>query len=415
MLTHRAVERLACSDGHGLYPFAKELMKRVKNPKALFDDALEVVEASSRPANEDFFGGLISGANERDPKIAKTLIRLALQSPKLRGNSIALIRSGGLEADDIALAISLLQGGDVKPWQFQNLGLWRVGIGQLTAVLRELERHGNDGLWSILDIVGMYLHGGANAASRQLIALTKRVLINPMLMTAVRNNMDGYHMEQMVERLAKLGVISEAYAKQLAKQVLRICRQGTGRVFYNLDGPVRKILGQLVALHPKVTWAEVAKKLTSKSWHDRFYAEKLLEASHRDDHLARGLSFGVPQNIYLDWVRSKPSRRAAIAVAWLSIAEKAESGLKWHPELEAFVAEFGDQPDVLSAISRRLIPTSFWGGLAPHLEQVVPLVESWQTHPNAHLRDWAANQLDWLRKTIAHETRRSEEDVVRYG
>ena len=55
---------------------------------------------------------------------------------------------------------------------------------------------------SILDIVGMYLYGDKNTATKELITLVKRVLITPALIDAVRNNMDGYHMEQMVERLA---------------------------------------------------------------------------------------------------------------------------------------------------------------------------------------------------------------------
>ena len=55
--------------------------------------------------------------------------------------------------------------------------------------------------------------------------------------------------------------------------------RGTDRVFYDLDDPVRKIFsGRLIALHPTVIWAEIGKKLTSKSWYDRFYAEHLLEA-----------------------------------------------------------------------------------------------------------------------------------------
>lgn len=415
-LINRGLERLTCIDGNGLYAFAKELMKRVKNPRTLFDKALKVAEANAQPPNRGFFGGLISSADERDQQLAKTFIRSALQSPKLKGDAITIIGSGSLQADDVALVISLLRSGDIKPWQCQNLGLSRVGTTQFMAILRELERHGNDGLWSIMGIVGMYLYDGKNTATKELIALVKRVLITPVLMDAVRNNMDGYHLEQMVKRLAKLGVLDEAYTKKLAKQVLRICRQGTDRVFYNLDDPVRKILGQLIALHPKVTWTEVTKKLTSKSWYDRFYVENLLQARHHDDHLARGLSFDVPQNIYLNWVREKPKVRARNAVAWLPIAEKEDSRqLKWHPELETFVAEFGDQPDVLPSISRRLIPTSYWGGLARHLEPIVPLAESWLIHPNAYVREWAASQLDWLRKTIVEETKRSEEDVVRFS
>jgi hypothetical protein len=414
-LINQAVERMACSDGHGLYQFSKELMKRVKNPSTLFDKALKVAEANSQPPNRGFFGGLISSVDERDQQLASTFIRSALQSPKLKGDAIALIGSGSLQADDIALVISLLQSGDITPWQCQNLGLARVDITQLMAILRELERHANEGLWSILDMAGMYLYDGKNTATKELITLLKRVLVTPALMDAVRNNMDGYHMERMVERLAKLGTIDEVFAKKLARQVLRICRQGTGRVFYDFDDPVRTVLGQLVALHPKATWAEVAKKLASRSRYDRFYAENLLKAAHHDDHLARGLSFAVPQDIYLDWVRDNPEARAAIAVSWLPIAEREDSGrLKWHPELEAFVAEFGDQADVLSAISSRLIPTSYWGGLAPHLEPIIPLVESWLSHPNAHARNWAASQLDWLRKTIVDAMKRSEEDVVRF-
>src|SRR5690606_30852180 len=118
--------------------------------------------------------------------------------------------------------------------------------------------------------------------------------------------------------------------------------------------------------------------------------------------------FDVPQSIYLDWVREDPKTRAASAVAWLPIAGRQESGLKWHHELEAFVAEFGEQPDVLPAVSRRLMPTSWWGGLARYLEPIIPLVENWLSHPNPHVRDWAVKQLDWLRKKIVDETKRSE-------
>ena len=164
-----------------------------------------------------------------------------------------------------------------------------------------------------------------------------------------------------------------------------------------------------------MTWEEVSKKLTSKSWYDRFYVEHLLEASRSDDHLARGLSFAVPSSVYLDWVRANPKARAADAVAWISIAEKDGSGrLQWHAELEAIVREFDGQADILSAIGKRLHPTSWWGGLAPHLEPIVPLVESWLNHQNAAVRTWAAKQLDWLRATIISETKRSDEDDVHF-
>lgn len=416
-LIQRSVGRLACGDGDGTYSFAKELMKQAENPQALCEKAIEVAEGSVIAPNRGFFGGLIAGADERDSKLAKALVRSALQSPRLKGEAIALIGSGRLQADDIQLIIVLLKGGDIKPWQCRNLRFAQLDVLLLMPLLEELESHGNDGLWTILDIVGMYLYDGKNTATKELLMLIKRVLVTPVLMDAVRNNMDGYHMEQMAARLAKLGAINEPYAKKLAKQVMSICRQGTDRVFYDLDDPIRKILDNLMTLHPLPVWNEITKKLTSRSWYNRFYAENLLEARHQnDDHLGRGLSFNVPAQIYMDWVREKAKARAAMAAAWLPIAEKGDAGqLKWHPELEAFVGEFGDQPNVMLAISRRLTPTSYWGGLARYLEPIVPLVESWSTHPNPGVRSWAAAQLDWLHKKIAEETKRSEEDVVRHS
>jgi hypothetical protein len=64
-LIQRSVERLACSDGHGTLPFAKELMKRVENPQTLCEMAIKVAEESAHAPNRGFFGGLIAGADER--------------------------------------------------------------------------------------------------------------------------------------------------------------------------------------------------------------------------------------------------------------------------------------------------------------------------------------------------------------
>ena len=221
----------------------------------------------------------------------------------------------------------------------------------------------------------------------------------------------------MVEQLVKLGAIGANFAEKLARQVMRICRQDASKFFYNLDGPVRNILSRLAALQPDKVWNEITKKLTSRSWDDRFYVEVLLKANRMDEsHLGVGLSINVPSQIYINWVRKKPQKRAAMAVAWLPIAEKDEGvRLKWHPELEKFMDEFGDQPNVLPALSLRLHPSSWSGGLAPYLEPVLPMVEGWSKHRSSSVRAWASEQLDWLQKEIAQDLKRSEEDVVHFG
>ena len=114
------------------------------------------------------------------------------------------------------------------------------------------------------------------------------MLLEPELLRKTRNNMDGYHMEQAVVRLAKFGEITPAYARSLTKQLMRICQPGYEDQFYGLDNPIRKALGTTISAHPKEVWGEITKKLLSKSLRVRFYAGQLLPGGH-DDHLSRGL------------------------------------------------------------------------------------------------------------------------------
>lgn len=187
-------------------------------------------------------------------------------------------------------------------------------------------------------------------------------------------------------------------------------------MFYELDDPIRKVLSLLMPLHPQPVWDEIARKLTSKSWHARFYVENLLKAENgfHEDHLGRGLGIDIPSSQFLMWVRAKVEKRAATAVEWLPIAKRDTNGvLTWHPELEAFVAEFGNSSGVLEALTLRLRPNSWSGGLAPYLEPIVRLVQTWRAHRNPAVRDWASKQIELLTNSILSERKRSEEDFIR--
>ncbi|HHY50671.1 MAG TPA: hypothetical protein GYA10_13090, partial [Alphaproteobacteria bacterium] len=188
-----------------------------------------------------------------------------------------------------------------------------------------------------------------------------------------------------------------------------------GHTYYDLDDPVRKALGELIALHPREVWDEIAAKLLSKKWDVRFYAESLLADRHSNEsHLARGISFPVPTDVILGWVREDPAKRARLAVAWLPVATKNDDGsLQWHPEIESFVGEFANIPEILGALAMRFRPSSWWGSLAPYLEPIIPLLEEWRTHPSENVRSWVAQQIDYLKREIADAHKRSEEDVVR--
>jgi hypothetical protein len=82
---------------------------------------------------------------------------------------------------------------------------------------------------------------------------------------------------------------------------------------------------------------------------------------------------------------------------WLPITAKTEAdGLAWHPALQSFVEEFGNEPTVLGALASRLHPRAWYGPLKPHVEPQIKLLESWATHPQPKVRQWARERINWI-------------------
>lgn len=418
-MTDRALDSFVCSNSKSVFTFARQLALSVANPLSLFESALEKASARNAPANRQFFGGVIAGADSKDPDIARACIRAALRSPKLKDDAISMIGSGRLQPDDLKLVVSLLQTKDVKAWQCATLsygrGLDHLSADEIMPLLDELRAHGAEGLWTVLDIVSMYLHGGKQPVPA-LINTLKNVLVAPELLDTVnRGTMDGYHFNEFVNLLARYSAINRPFAKALMKQMVKLCQSQSNDVFHALDDPARKVLGVLIGSHPDQVWVEISKKLMSKDWHFRHRLERLIDFD-RDDYLGAGLLFDLPSNLYMNWARLDPAKRAAIIVTWLPVSTKQHDGtLSWHPAMAAFIAEFGGQEDVLRQLSARLHPRSWWGSLGPHLEPFLPLLAQWQQHPKAEVRRWVSTVVGHIQAEIQQARQRSEEDAVRFS
>jgi len=414
----RALSRLVGSAAKTVYPFARRLAELADDPVGLFKRALAKAEASPAPPNRQFFGALIAGSDNRNSELARECIRVALKSPKLRGEAIAMIGAGRLQPRDITMVASLLQSGDVKPWQCASLsygrGMDHLPPEDVMPLLDELVRHGAEGLWTVLDMVMMLLHGRKKPA-KVLLKTIKSVLVAPELFDRLLNStMDGFRLKELVQLLDKHDAIDQKFARALSAQLFSICNQNRRDVFYPLDDPVRDALRTLIKRHPKAVWDEAAKLLVTDDALLRFRVMTLIETD-RDDHLGAGLLFDLPPELYWDWVRKEPSERASIILKWLPVADRTDDGrLAWHPALSEFISEFGQFDNVLRELAMRLHPKSWWGSLDAHLEPIQSLFDAWREHPRPEVRAWAHRMADAYTQKIEEERKRGEEDLVRY-
>lgn len=418
-ITDRALDAFVCSNAKGVFAFARQLALSVANPLFLFESALEKSSAKSAPANRQFFSGMIAGADSRDPEIARACVRAALRSPTLKDHAISMIGSGLLRPDDLKLVVSLLQAKDVRAWQCAQLsygkGLDHLSADEIMPLLDELRAHGAEGLWTVLDIVLMYQHGGKQPVPA-LINTLKNVLVAPELFDRVNlGTMDGHHFQESITLLARHGAINRAFAKAIMKQVVKLCQSQDSGIFHALDDPARKVLRVLIGSHPDEAWAEISRGLLSKDWRLRHWLGHLIDFD-RDDYLGAGLLFDLPSDLYMNWARLDPAKRAAIIVTWLPVATKQQNGtLSWYPAMAAFIAEFGGQEGVLGALSVRLCPRSWWGSLGPYLEPLLPLLAQWQQHRKSEVRRWVSARIVHIKADLQRARQESEEDAVRYS
>jgi hypothetical protein len=412
-LVDRAVDTFVTSHAKSVFGFSRRLAEVVADPLALFGQALKKIKGGQ--PNLQFFGAIIAGADSRDPKLARECIRAALRSEKLKPHAISMIGSGRLQSDDLKLVVSLLRSGDVVPFQCASLRIDHLGTKEIVPLLNQLRRQGATGLWAALDIIFMYLYP-AKEPDEILTEILKEILISPPLFgQASRSQMDGHHLEQTVALLSKHGKLDNVFAGKLIRQMLGLSRVKKSDIFHELDGPIRNILAQLVEGFPKEVWAEVAPLLVSSDPIQRYRMQQLVGVGH-GDHLKLSVLGKLPRSVYLDWVRKDPVNRGRAVVQWLPLAMKNDDGsLSWHPELEAFVAEFGTTASVLDEISSRMHPKSWWGSIVPFLEPWLQPLQQWLNHPLVEVRIWAQNRIDAVRQYITAEMKRDEEEVVRRG
>lgn len=421
-LLERTLDYFVSSNGKTTFPFARRLSELSKDPVALFAAAIDRVNPRLEPANLQFFSGLVAGADSRGVDAAQACIRLALESEKLKKNAIAIVGAGKLQGSDIKLVASLLRAGDIKPWECASLsygkGMDHLTSAEIMPLLDELANHGSDALWTILDIISMYLYDG-RATDEGMVRKIKEVVLDPRLFDSKGSgSFEGHALELLIQKLAKEDRINGEFARAAAKRILGICTHKESHVFFKLDDPVRSVLRTLIESHAWQVWSEIAPLVVSKNWLVKHRVEQLIRPSsyHENDNLKAGLLFGIPSEMYLDWVRKNPKQRAALVVQWLPIATVADDrALTWDPRLESFINEFGEEDGVLAQLAIRLLPRAFWGSLGPQLEPLLPLLAKWALHPSRGVREWAQQHVEKLKTAIAESNFEQEESVVRRG
>jgi hypothetical protein len=117
----------------------------------------------------------------------------------------------------------------------------------------------------------------------------------------------------------------------------------------------------------------------------------------------------LPEEILNEWCLQNPETAPEFVAQTTEVLLEFDDKYQISPRAQFLIDNFGDNENVLSALSANLSSFGWSGSLVPYLQKEVAAVEGLKEHKNIHVRNWVNKRLDYLSKMIERETRRDEE------
>lgn len=417
--TERVLAALTAEELHNSFPFARELALKTPNPVKTFRVALEQLQASGSRQGIQVIRGLLSGIDSRDPALANQCISEALETELLKTDAVNLFSAIEITTARLPDITKSLSDGLISVRDFVHLsygrGLDAISPTDLAPVLSQLCAIGAEGMWTALEVVSMYLHGGGKGLDPIIEGFIKRITAAPELLGQMRNSArDGYLLEENFERIVKLGRLDELYAAAMADQVIRISQLDDYVLRDNIEQYARKIVATMVVHSPSAIWLPLARLYEVASRTEREALEELVGPDRHgfegNGHLAAGVLFKINEDDLVTWAKGDPNERAPFLCSFFPVFEySGEALLGWHPSMERLATDFGAKAEFRGALERRLEVRSWSGSLVPHLRAYLGPLEKWASHGIPELAQWASDMRRRLQSQIKHEQERDRE------
>ena len=113
----------------------------------------------------------------------------------------------------------------------------------------------------------------------------------------------------------------------------------------------------------------------------------------------------LPSSLVISWCKENPAIAPSFVAGAINIFEQDESSIKQSTALfVALLENFGELPEVVSALSANL-ETKLWSGsLVPYLESEKNALTTLLQHRNKNVKSWAQEYIAYLEKSIEYDS-----------
>jgi hypothetical protein len=265
---------------------------------------------------------------------------------------------------------------------------------------------GDEAAWIALGILYMFFLGRKDCFDNLQDQIKILILKVPLQKAQFSRSHDLYEWHEFSERL--LEMYDEEFAFSLTKNIITASQ-------YNLDYAdtriyLNAVLQKLLQIYEKTLWPCVSTMIIQSIGNDSIGLYRLFKGDEYVNFRVESVFSVLPLKSIISWCKEYPDKAPLFVAECINIFTVYNQENRRPSELVvALLEEFGEDSDVLKALTIKMDQRSCVGSMIPYLEKDIQTLLPLNMHNNKNVRAWIKMEIKILKKKIEYESERENE------
>ena len=404
------LDQLSSGEQRQGWAFGYNLVFLSKKWEPLYSKTLSAVSSIEQP-DLNFLMGILSGIHKLDKKEWDTCIAKFIDDKKLCKFYPQIIHTGAVQEEHLDNVIKLVESGNLEETSLLALTYGRA-LGDLepafmTDFVSRLSVISNEAAWACLDILSTYCHGDEDKSSACEKTFAELLAGLPLGIGIRGKRMEMYKWSSAALKLLNLS--KPKFAKELTKQIL--CSVGDEFAYIGLSHDIKPVMRLLLKKYGKHVWPIVTNAIKEADLVEQYHLRELLGKESRFDRKQTSVLADLPEKILHDWCMSEPDTAPLFVARTTDVYLEESDEFKISTRAQFLIDEYGDNDEVLNALSASMYSIAFWGSAVPIYRKKVSVLKPLLKHDIETVRVWAEIIISDLQACVKQETQRDEEST----
>ncbi len=403
------LDDILSADGARLYSFGQGLADGCTDPIKMWQDfrmQLSALEKSRH--NYQALRGFLNTLSLINPDISEKILDEAVTDSIMSSLFPILQTSVNINTQGVERIKKALEHGKAPIWQYANLAYGRVHESINDKDLCDLLRlilTKPDGLFVVIEILGMRLYGHSNKnqpLSDIIISLGQELLLK---INFSRNDRRPDTIDYRLSEIIKACFVNDSARENTKTLCIKLSQAFSNHDIYATDYPY--VLESLAEKQPLAFLdGFLGDNVEPRQQIKRFFSSDI---KSRHDPMLK-----ISEDLIIDWCEANPKvRYANVASVIVPFRNSEKKGvLEWTPLSLRLINNSPDPVVVLNEFKSKFRPMSWSGSRAAIMQKKLRLLSDLKNHENNSVSGWAYKEERQFQQEIDSESKWEKEREI---